>query len=270
MSHTQSADGNGAVRIGAVTYLNARPLTFCLKEHAPDARIVFDLPARLADSLSSGEIDVALVPSIEFARNPDFSVVSDACVACDGPVRSVKLFSRVPLEQIETLALDEGSRTSAALTQILLAERFNVRPQLRRLPIGFSLEELDADAAMLIGDRGMLPVDEGFEFEWDLGTQWYEWTGLPLVFAMWVARPHVDLAGAERVLTAARDEGVKRLAEIARLDAPALGIPEAECLSYLRDNLQFRLGAAQRAGLKLFYELAGRHGLAPAEASELF
>ena len=269
MPHRSSPNQRAAaqrttVSIGAVTYLNARPLTFCLQQQAPHARIVFDLPSRLADALSCGHIDVALVPSIELARNSELSIVSDACVACDGPVRSVKLFSRVPPEQIETLALDEGSRTSAALVRILLAERFGLHPRLEALPIGAKLDKLQADAAMLIGDRGMLPIGDGFEYEWDLGEQWSQLTGLPLVFAMWAARPEVDLAAAERVLTQARDKGVERLAEIARQESPGLGIPESECLRYLRDNLQFQLGPRQLVGLKRFYELAAQHDLAPA------
>ncbi|KKK69943.1 hypothetical protein LCGC14_2928990, partial [marine sediment metagenome] len=211
-----------------------------------------------------GRLDVALVPSIEYFRNPDWTIVSDACVACDGPVRSVKLYGRVPIEQIRTLALDEGSRTSAALVRILLKERFGLEPQLCPLPIGTSLEDSQVDAAMLIGDRAMLPMRDRYEFVWDLGQQWSRWTGLPFVFAMWIARSGVDLQGIDEALTAARDEGVARLAEIARHEAPGLGLSEDECLCYLRDNLDFQLHDRQRRGLQQFCELAARHRLAPA------
>ncbi len=97
---------------------------------------MFDLPSRLADGLADGQLDVALIPSIEFFQDPAYRIVSDACIACRGPVLSVKLFSRVPAERIRTLALDEGSRTSAALVRILLRERFGIEPQLEPLPIG--------------------------------------------------------------------------------------------------------------------------------------
>lgn len=263
------------IRIGAVAYLNARPLTFCLERFAPDAEIVVDLPSRLADALAAGRLDVALIPSIEYFRHPGYTIVSDACVACHGAVRSVKLYGRVPLRRIKTLALDEGSRTSAALTRILLKERFSLEPEIERLPIGASLEDTAADAAMLIGDRGMHSPNGPFEFVWDLGEEWSRWTGLPFVFAMWIARPSVDLGsvdlrGVAEALAAARDEGVARLAEIARLEAPALEIPEAECLRYLRDHLDFRLGTRQRQGLEWFFELAVRHGLAPAGVELVF
>ncbi len=251
------------VRIGAVRYLNAWPLTFCLPRLAPAARIVTDLPSRLADGLVAGRFDVALVPSIEYCRNPGCTIVSDACIASDGPVRSIKLYSRVPPERIGSLALDEGSRTSAALVRIWLEERFGLTPALTPLPIGAEAGDCATDAVLLIGDRGMRPRDGQFEFSFDMGEEWTRWTGLPFVFAMWVARPGAAWEGADQVLGAARDEGVKRLPEIARQAAPVVGIPEAECLAYLRDNLTFRLGARQRHGLELFYEMAGRHGLAP-------
>ncbi len=251
------------IRIGAATYLNSRPLTFCLAEMAPNARIVEDLPSRLADGLAAGMLDVALVPSIEHFRNPGTTIVSDACVACRGPVRSVKLYGRVPVESVRTLALDEGSRTSAALARILLKERFGLEPEVERLPIGSSIEDSGADAVVLIGDRGMHSPPGSFAFVWDLGEEWLRWTGLPFVFSMWVARPHLDLNGLDRVLAAARDEGEQRLEEIARCASPVVGISEEECLAYLRDHLVFHLGERERRGLETFREYAARNRLAP-------
>jgi chorismate dehydratase len=205
-----------------------------------------------------------MIPSIEYARGPGYVIISDACIACDGAVQSVKLYSRVPLERLRTLALDEGSRTSAALVQVLLRERFHILPETRPLPIGVSSEDVRADAMLLIGDRGMLPSNGNFEFEWDLGEEWLRWTGLPFVFAMWIARPGVDLRGLGAVLAAARDEGITQLEAIARQASPGLGVSEADCFSYLRDHLEFRFGQRQREGLEHFYAFAGRHGLAPA------
>jgi len=258
------------IRVGAVTYLNTRPLTLALAELAPQAEIVYDHPSRLADALAAGQLDVATIPSIEFARHPGYTIVSDACIACDGPVRSVKLFGRVPVEDLHTIALDEGSRTSAVLTLILLKERFGVTPKILTLPIGGSLAHTAADAVLMIGDRGMRPTSGVFEFVWDLGEEWSRWTGLPFVFSLWTARPNVDLRGLDKALGAARDAGLRRLVEIARKEAPLIGIPEEDCLSYLRDHLEFRLGRRQRRGLEHFFELAGRHGFAPAKVKLAF
>lgn len=264
------SNSNRAIRIGAVTYLNTRPLVWRLPALLPEAEIIVDLPSRLADGLAAGELDVAVVPSIEYFRHPDWTIVSDACISCDGPVKSVMLYSRVPVGQIRSLALDEGSRTSAALARILLKERFGLEPRLAPLPIGATLARCAADAAVVIGDRGMRPVEGHFEFVWDLGQQWSAWTGLPFVFAMWIARPLTDLARLGRALTAARDEGQLLLAEIARHEAPIVGLPAEECLAYLRDNLVFHLGKRQRRGLETFRRLAICHHLAPEGAKLVF
>jgi chorismate dehydratase len=109
----------------------------------------------------------------------------------------------------------------------------------------------------------MIPQDGEFRFVWDLGAEWSRWTGLPCVFAMWIARAGVDLAGIDAALAAARDQGVERLGEIAGEEAPQLGIPEEECLEYLRDNLRFRLDARGREGLLAFGRLAEKHQLVP-------
>lgn len=263
MAEQPTTSERSAIRIGAVTYLNARPLSFVLPRLVPGARITVDLPSRLADHLAAGRLDVALVPSIEYARDSRYTIVSDACVACDGPVQSVKLFGRVPVERIRTLALDEGSRTSAAMARIVLKEQYGIQPRIQPHAIGTPLEDSTADAVMLIGDRGMQPENGSFEFVWDMGRRWLNLTGLPFVFAMWIAPAGVDLQGIDKVLAAARDAGVRQLSRIARHDAAALGISENECLSYLRDNLVFQLGERQRQGLKTFYELASRHALAP-------
>ena len=262
------------MRIGAVNYLNSKPLVCGLAELAPAARVTYDLPSRLADSLLAGRLDVALVPSVEFFRAPGQQIVSDACVACRGPVLSVKLHFRVPPKDVRRVALDEGSRTSAALTQILLAETCGVRPAWEPLPIGCGPETTDADAVLLIGDRAIAAEGRGSRVEgrgpgkfyevWDLGERWWEWTGLPFVFAMWVARDGADVSEVAGVLGAARDRGVRQLDEIAACEGPLVGISAEMAKSYLRENLHFELGAREWAGLRRFYELCVAHGLAPA------
>ncbi len=254
------------LRIGAVNYLNTKPLVCGLAERAGDARIEYDFPSRLADRLAAGELDVALIPSVEFFQDPGYRIVSDACIGCRGPVLSVKLFCRTPAREIRTLALDEGSRTSAALARILLKERFGLAPALCRLALGGTLEETATDGVLLIGDRAIHSPRGEFAEVWDLGDEWRRHTGQPFVFAMWVARG--DLAGsAERrlgeMLEAARDEGVSRLEEIAAREGAALGLTVPQCWSYLRDNLYFYLGEAERRGLELFRCKAAELRLAP-------
>jgi chorismate dehydratase len=247
------------MRIGAVNYLNSKPLVHDLARFAPAAELRFDLPSRLADSLAADRLDVALIPSVELFRGDGYTVISDACVACRGPVLSVKLHFRVPPERVRTVALDEGSRTSAALTQILFAELVGTSPRWEPLPIGRSMDATMADAVLLIGDRAIQPTHGDFCEVWDLGERWCEWTGLPFVFAMWIARPGADADEIAPALAAARDSGVRHLAEIAAAEAVALNLPADLAEGYLRDNVHFRLGAAERDGLLHFYELCVRH-----------
>jgi chorismate dehydratase len=251
------------IRVGAVRFLNARPLTFYLKEIAPRAELVFDVPSRLAEALKTGDVDVAMIPSIEYFRRPGYTIISDACIACRGPVRSVKLFSRVPFAKIRTLALDEGSRTSAALVRILLKDEFDADPRIGSLSLGANAAACQSDAVLVIGDRGIASTAGGFGYVMDLGEHWFRSTGLPFVFAMWIARPGADLRGFKEQLSVARDEGVKRIPEIARLEAADGWISEADCLTYLRDHLHFYFGRKEQQGLELFYRRAERHGFVP-------
>lgn len=249
------------LRVGAVNYLNTRPLIEGFHERVPTAELVLDLPSRLADGLADGRLDVALIPIVEFFQDPSYVIVSDACIACRGPVLSVKLFFRVPPERVTSLALDEGSRTSVALARILLAERFGLVPRVEPLAIGASLDDTQADAVLLIGDRAIHSPSRAFSEVWDLGDEWCRFGELPFVFAVWAARAGTVLGGIDQALSACRDEGLARLPEIARREGPALGLTQPECLAYLRDNLYFHLGPRELAGAELFHRLAVKHDL---------
>lgn len=251
------------VRVGAVSYLNSKPLVEDLSELLPEATVSLDYPSRLADQLAAGDLDVALIPSVEYMRGTDYEIISDACVATRGPVLSVKLYSRVDPGAIQTLALDEGSRTSATLARIMLLERYGVDPARQPLPIEMSVQHTDADAVLVIGDRAMHAPNEEFHTVWDLGEEWLAWTGLPFVFAMWVARRGVASSHVEQMLSESRDRGVARISDIARREAAKLNIPVESAERYLTDNLFFRLTSAERSGLKLFQQLAVQAGLAP-------
>ncbi len=249
-------EANRKIRVGAVSYLNTRPLVYRFDELAPQASLEFAVPSRLADDLAAGRLDVALIPSIEYFRDSRYEIISDACIGCQGPVLSVKLFARVPIPQIRTLALDEGSRTSAVLVRILLEKQYGVRPQIEPLPADAGLADTRADAVLLIGDRAIQSPQGRFAEVWDLGDEWCRWAQLPFVFAMWVGRAGADYGELARALSATRDAGLAHLEQIAAAEAPALGLTRPECLSYLRDCLHFRLGPREREGLALYRSLA--------------
>src|SRR6516165_9664010 len=252
-----------AVRVGAVNYLNTKPLICDLEGLAPEAELVLEVPSRLADLLAEGRLDVALIPVIEYFRAGTYSVVPDVSIASRGPVLSVTLFSRVPWTGVRRVALDAGSRTSAALTQILLRRRYGVQPEVVPLPLERTAEESDADAVLLIGDRAMRACLPGFAHAFDLGQEWFDWTGLPFVYAIWAVREGVDLGTVEEALIEAKRRGCERCGIIAHAEAPRLGLDAGFCRRYLSTIIQFDLGPREQAGLHYYYMLAGEPGLAP-------
>jgi chorismate dehydratase len=264
-----AAHHRARLRVGAVSYLNTRPLIYRLTELAPHIELILDLPSRLADGLAAQQLDVALIPSVEYFQSPEYSIVSDACIGCRGPVLSVKLLSRRPFEEVRSLALDEGSRTSAALVQILLKERYGIRPRLQPLPIDAAYEAAQSDAVLVIGDRAIHPSHGEFPLQWDLGDEWNRWAELPFVFAMWVARPGLAadaLASLESALEQSRDQGLAHLEQIAAGEAPRVRLTRDQCLRYLRDNLYFHLGPREKRGLELFRKKAAELGFVPGGA----
>ena len=253
------------IRVGAVNYLNTKPLIENLTAFAPNVDLTLEVPSKLADRLRDGELDVALIPVIEYFRAGSYSIVPDIAIASRGPVLSVTLFSKVPWQQIRSLALDEGSRTSSALAQILLRHRYRINPKLEPLPLDADPEKLETDAVLLIGDRAMRACLSGFAHAYDLGQEWFDWTGLPFVFAVWAVREGVDLGGVDQALLRAKRYGVSRAGIIAQREAPHLGLDAGFCRRYLSNILSFDLGAREKAGLQRFYSLACGLELAPRE-----
>jgi chorismate dehydratase len=263
----------GIVRIGAVSYLNAKPLYYRLLEFAPEVRLELDVPSRLADRLAAGTLDLALIPSVEYLRGVGrgYEILPGFAIAARGPVRSVKLFSRTPFQRIERLALDEGSRTSQALARVWLEEAHGVRPaRIEALPLGVPIEECTADAVLLIGDRAMTVDPRPFAEVVDLAEAWHAMTGLPFVFALWVARPGVELGSLPEALERCRAEGLANADELAREFGPKLGLDFATCYDYLTKVLSYDLGEAELAGLRRFARMAAGLGLVPEGVSLVF
>lgn len=253
-------------RLGAVTYLNTKPLIEFLGGRLPEgSRLSLDLPSHLADQLAENQLDVGLIPTIEFfrqAQSHDYRILSDACIACQGKVHSVRLFFRVPPKDVRTMAVDEGSRTSIALASILLNDRFGIRPKTIPLPIDSHPDQIQADAVLVIGDRAMHPTRyHSFTSDWDLGEQWYFETGLPFVFAMWIAQRGSALPELAQALEEARDEGLLRVNELCEKYASSYQLNIAGCHDYLTKNLQFTLTPDAIQSLNLFYRKAIELGL---------
>lgn len=251
------------LRIGAVSYLNTKPLIHDLERLAPEAELILDLPSRLADRLHAGDLDVGLIPIVEYLRAGSYRLVPGICIASAGPVLSVTVFSRVPWPEIRRLALDEGSRTSAALTQTLLRHRYGIRPELRPLLMDADPEHLDVDAVLLIGDRAMHACLPGYPYAFDLGQEWHDWTGLPFVYAAWAVRDGVDLGAVEAALHESKRLGVAAVGPIAARESKILGLDAGLCRRYLTNIIHYDLGPRELAGLERFAALTKELDLIP-------
>ena len=251
------------VRIGAVNYLNTKPLICDLAELAPEAQLILEPPSVLADMLAAGSLDVALIPAIEYFRAGSYTAIPNIAIASRGPVLSVTLFSRVPCTAIRRVALDVGSRTSAALTRIVLHDRYKTDPKLQSLSWTQKPEDLDVDAVLLIGDRAMHACLPGFPIALDLGQEWFEWTGLPFVYAFWAVREGAHLGSVAAALQEAKSRGCARTGQIAHEEAPRLGLDAGFCRRYLANILHFDLGHREQLGLNHYYQLACELDLAP-------
>jgi chorismate dehydratase len=252
------------VRLGAVDYLNARPLVYGLEMRTDLFSLRFDVPSKCAALLHEGSIDVGMIPSIEYLRgSADYRIVRDCAIVSDGPVASVALFSTTPAEQVRSIAADTSSRTSNGLLRILCYEAFGIDPEFTPMPPRIDEMLARCDAALLIGDPALYldHVARGLQ-KIDLGAQWTALTSLPFVWAFWAGRPGVLSREAVGALKDARADGVAASDAI----ADAYCGPERAALgrAYLRDNIQYTLGDREQAGLVRYYELAEKHDVVPA------
>lgn len=248
------------VRLGAVGYLNARPLVYGLDD-APRFAIRYDIPSRCAALLHDETIDVGLIPSIEYLRGGPYRVVPNLAIASRGSVASVALYTKKPIRDVRSIAMDTSSRTSVALVGVLCARLFKIQPAIESRGPDLSDMLQRCDAALLIGDNALfLDKRPGIE-KIDLGEAWLTLTGLPFVYAFWAGRANALTPADVAALQHARDEGVKRPADLAR--AYLADAPDRQALGarYLRDIIKYDLGRDERAGLEAFYRYAAEIGI---------
>lgn len=254
-------------RLGVVSFLNAKPLIEGL-DSDESIELIFDVPSRLPALLDQRAVDLALVPVIDLADpQRSWRIVSDSCIGCDGETLTVRVFSRVPPEDVRTLHVDGDSHTSVALARIIWPELFGAAIEI--VPFAGEHPTADYEAVLLIGDKVVTNRLIGFDHQLDLGQAWKSLTSLPFVFAVWAAPKEVrDVTWIARRLSIARDAGVAGAKMIAADFGPGMGWPVTLAERYLTTRLKFGLGANQRRGMARFFELARKHDLVPA-AQEL-
>ena len=240
------------VRYASVPYLNAKPLLEGLEREVGPVRL--EVPAVLTRLLAEGEIDVALAPIVASFELPHLTLVEAGAICTHGAVGSVLLFAKGRPQEARAVALDTSSRTSAALTRVLFRFLWNVQPRFVARHPDPDLRGLAEDAALLIGDPALVARWAGPP-PVDLGAVWREWTGLPFVFAAWLARTPQVAAEAAGPLRRAAQRGQAHLDDIARAGAAALGVEAAMADRYLRERLSYDFGDVERAAVARFRDL---------------
>ena len=264
------------MKLGRIAYINCDPVYGAFDAGAVPvaAELVTGTPSELNDLLAAGELDVSVISAIEYARHArDLVLLPDLAISCDGPVRSVVLFSRVPPEELGqgTVLLTASSRTSVALLDLLCRDVWRVRPHFVQARAEASdlagLARLPHDAVLVIGDPALLLAERGgYACAVDLGLAWKTWTGLPFVFAVWAARRTASPEGVRVVheaLRASRAWGLAHLDELARAAVRRTGLPFEGCRTYFQD-LDYALTPHHLAGLTEFFRRLAARGLVPA------
>ena len=236
------------IRVGAVSYLNTRPLVYGFEQGMmkDEIELIEEYPAKIADRLLKNEIDVGLVPVAILPALKESHIISNFCIGATGPVASVCIFSEVPIQRISRLYLDYQSRTSVALTKVLLKEYWKISPELVPAPENFTSLVGGTTAALIIGDRALKqrPVSS---YIYDLGEAWIAHTGLPFVFAAWIANKKLDEDFISR-FNLANAEGFKHIDEIIQANP----FPWYSLHDYYTKAIDYTLDEAKRKGMELF------------------
>ncbi len=243
------------MRIGSVPYLNEKPLTRWFSHtdvgKASGIEVVYAVPSQLARMLAEDEISAALVSSFEYFRTPGYAIAPAVSISGQGDIESVRAFAKLPWRKIESLALDTSSLTSVALLKILLAEQLDSYPAFLHAAPDLDAMLAQADACLLIGDKGMLADGTGLNIV-DLGRGWRRLTGLPFVYAVWLGKPENITPHLVEALVKAKAWGLTQIDAIAAEEAERIGTSVRQCRHYLTEVMDYDLAEEHQEALALF------------------
>jgi chorismate dehydratase len=239
------------IKVGAVSYLNTKPLIYGFEEGMMKEEIdlLIDYPSNIAHKLLTNEIDIGLVPVAVLPLMKEYHILSDYCIGCNGEVASVCLFSEVPLHKIKTILLDYQSNTSVALIKILLKEHWKINPELVNAENDFEQDINGTKAGLVIGDRAFKQRLKS-KYIYDLGLAWKEMTGLPFVFAVWVSNKKMS-DNFIKSFSSATKYGLKNLNVVAKLNEVASFNME----EYYTKFISYKFDENKKAALKSFLQL---------------
>lgn len=247
-----------SLRVCAVSFLNTTPLVWGMLHGAQRGlfQLDFRIPAECADQVAAGDADIGIIPSFELTRL-DVDVIPGAGIACHGSVRSILLVSSRPAGEIRSLAADSSSRTSVQLARVILERKYGAAPQVVAHPPDLPAMLRKADAALVIGDPALRLDPRTLPFlVYDLGKEWVEMTGLPMVFAVWAARRGAISNGVTEAFRDSCRFGLERMDDIVAAEAPARGFPPALVREYLTSHIVHELGPREYEGMDLFLRYA--------------
>lgn len=236
------------IKVGAVSYLNTKPLIYGFQtgKMKDEIELVIDFPAQIASRLQNNKIDIGLVPVAVIPSLKEHYIISDYCIACDGEVGSVCLFSDVPLAEIKTVLLDYQSKTSVELLKILLKEHWKISPDLVSGNNNYEKDITGPTAGLVIGDRGLAQRSKS-KYIYDLGLAWKQMTGLPFVFATWISNKKLP-ANFIQEFNAANELGLNNLEEVIRQNADTT----FDLKHYYTELVKFKLDSRMHASKALF------------------
>ena len=241
--------------IALVSYYNTLPFLHGLKKHGQftDWNIILRPPSGCLESFKSGEVDIALVPVGALSQIENYNIVTDYCIGCNAEVFTVGIYANQPIEKINKIYLDQDSRTSVLLGKILMDEYFKIKPIfIQNLPASFP-EIGDNEAVLMIGDK-VFRNHSRFTYTYDLGKYWWQYTGLPFVFAVWVARKNVAGEIVSQ-LNNALSNGMTMIDDIiARHNDPSIDL-----VTYYQKYISFDLTADKKRGMKLYLDKSSRY-----------
>ena len=284
------------LRVSVVEFLNTAPLVWGFTDGPLQGRydLSFTVPSVCAEALRSGQVDVAIIPAIEYQRMDGMVVLPEMAVAAKGEVRSILVLAKKPIEQARRIALDTNSRSSVALTRLLCKNFWRIEPEFIDAAPDAAAMLAEADAALVIGDpalrirlkvgalaakapdaKGCCSSDLASDmddvpvpgvdtlFVYDVADEWRQMTGKPCVLAIWVGRRELITPEVVADFMASKEYGLARIGEIAEAASLKLDLPPRELEIYLRDNIDFSLDAANLEGLELYFRQAAAAGLIP-------
>ena len=250
--------------VAAVSFLNARPLIEGLDEE-PGVHLISDVPSRLLTTLIEDRAAVALCPVIDFQLSPvELSIVPVGAIGSDGPTLTVRVFSQVPMAEVTKVHTDGDSHTSVALLAVVFNELYGRFPEVKALESpDVNGSQVPPDTVLLIGDKVVQnePDPSLYRHQLDLGEAWRRMTGLPFVFACWMARADHDLGDLPNILGRYRDLNRNRIVEIAVTHAKASGWPEGLAAAYLGKILRYDIGSRELEAIELFWKRCRALGL---------